>query len=121
MHTIIPAFATKGGRPFMPFGVMGGAYQAAGHAHVITNMVDFGMDVQEAIDAPRIFWADDRVTLRAERGLPEATVAGLAARGHRIERSPGPIGGSQAIQIDEVRGVLIGGSDPRKDGGALGY
>ncbi len=121
MHTIIPAFATKNGRPFMPFGVMGGAYQAAGHAHVITNMVDFGMDVQEAIDAPRIFWADDRVTLRAERSLPEATVAGLAARGHRIERAPGPIGGSQAIQIDEARGILIGGSDPRKDGCAIGF
>jgi gamma-glutamyltranspeptidase/glutathione hydrolase len=121
MHTIIPAFATKNGQPFMPFGVMGGAYQAAGHAHVITNMVDFGMDVQEAIDSPRLFWADDRVTLRAERSLPEATIQGLAARGHTIERSPGPIGGSQAIQIDAARGVLIGGSDPRKDGCALGY
>lgn len=121
MHTIIPAFATKNGRPFMPFGVMGGAYQAAGHAHVVTNMVDFGMDVQEAIDAPRLFWGDDRVTLRAERSLPEATLAGLVALGHKVERSPGPIGGSQAIQIDEARGVLIAGSDPRKDGGAMGY
>ena len=121
MHTIIPAFATIAGRPFMPFGVMGGAYQAAGHAHVITNMVDFGMDVQEAIDAPRLFWADDRATLRAERSIPEATLSGLAARGHTVERSPGPIGGSQAIQIDEARGVLVGGSDPRKDGCALGF
>jgi len=121
MHTIIPAFVTRDGRPSMAYGVMGGAYQAAGHAHVLTNMLDFGMDVQEAIDAPRLFWGDDRVTLRAERGLPEATLAGLAALGHRIERSPGPIGGAQAIQIDEARGVLIGGSDPRKDGCAIGF
>jgi gamma-glutamyltranspeptidase/glutathione hydrolase len=105
----------------MPFGVMGGAYQAAGHAHVVSNLVDYGMDVQEAIDAPRIFWGDDRVTLRAEHSVPEATVQALVARGHKVERSPGPIGGSQIIQIDEARGVLIGGSDPRKDGCALGF
>lgn len=121
MHTIIPAFARKNGRNVMPFGVMGGAYQAAGHAHVVSNLVDYGMDVQEAIDAPRIFWGDDRSTLRAERSVPEATVQGLIARGHKVERSPGPIGGSQIIQIDEAQGVLIGGSDPRKDGCALGF
>ncbi|MDR3493465.1 MAG: gamma-glutamyltransferase [Ancalomicrobiaceae bacterium] len=121
MHTIIPAFGLKDGRPTLAFGVMGGAYQAAGHAHVFSNLVDFGMDVQEAIDAPRLFWAADNATLTAERGLPEATVAGLAARGHSVVEAPGPIGGSQAIQIDWQRGVLIGGSDPRKDGAAMGY
>lgn len=121
MHTIIPAFGLKAGRPTLAFGVMGGAYQAAGHAHVFTNLVDFGMDVQEAIDAPRLFWAADGKTLNAERGLSEATVAGLAARGHSVQRSPEPIGGSQAILIDWQRGVLVGGSDPRKDGLALGY
>ena len=121
MHTIIPAMALKDGRPVMPFGVMGGAYQAAGHAHVISNLVDFGMDVQEAIDCPRVFWQNDRRTLNVERGVPEATLKGLAERGHPVVRAHDPIGGSQAIQIDHARGVLIGGSDPRKDGCALGY
>lgn len=121
MHTIIPAMQLEGGLPVMPFGVMGGAYQAAGHAHVLTNMLDYGMDVQEAIDAPRLFWGADRATLTAERGLPEATLAGLAARGHAVLRADEPIGGGQAIRIDRSRGVLVGGSDPRKDGAAMGY
>jgi gamma-glutamyltranspeptidase / glutathione hydrolase len=77
------------------------------------------MDVQAAIDAPRAFFEND-VTL-VERGVPAATVAGLKARGHDVAVRPLPLGGGQAIQIDWDRGVLIGGSDPRKDGLALGY
>jgi len=119
MHTIIPAMAMRDGRCHMSFGVMGGHYQAVGHAHVIGNMIDHGMDVQAAIDAPRAFFDGD-VTL-VERGVPAATVAGLKARGHDVAVRPLPLGGGQAIQIDWDRGVLIGGSDPRKDGLALGY
>jgi len=119
MHTIIPAMTMRDGRCAMSFGVMGGHYQAVGHAHVIGNMVDHGMDVQAAIDAPRAFFDGD-VTL-VERGVSAATVAGLKARGHNVAVRPLPLGGGQAIQIDWDRGVLIGGSDPRKDGLAAGY
>ena len=119
MHTIIPAMAMREGRCEMSFGVMGGHYQAVGHAHVIGNMIDHGMDVQAAIDAPRAFFDGD-VTL-VERGVPAATVARLKTRGHNVAARPLPLGGGQAIQIDWDRGVLIGGSDPRKDGLALGY
>jgi len=119
MHTIIPAMAMRDGRCDMSFGVMGGHYKAVGHAHVIGNMVDHGMDVQAAIDAPRVF-LDGDVTL-VERGVSAAAVAGLKARGHNVAVRPLPLGGGQAIQIDWDRGVLIGGSDPRKDGLALGY
>jgi gamma-glutamyltranspeptidase/glutathione hydrolase len=119
MHTIIPALAMRGGRCVMPFGVMGADYQPMGHAHVITNMVDYGMDVQAAIDHPRMFY-EGEVT-QVERGVSATTVAGLKSRGHIVEPRPAPLGGGQAIQIDWERGILIGGSDPRKDGCALGY
>jgi gamma-glutamyltranspeptidase / glutathione hydrolase len=118
-HTIIPAMAMRDGRCEMSFGVMGGHYQAVGHAHVIGNMVDHDMDVQAAIDAPRVFFDGD-VTL-IEPGVPPAAAAGLKARGHNVAVRPLPLGGGQAIQIDWDRGVLIGGSDPRKDGLAQGY
>jgi gamma-glutamyltranspeptidase / glutathione hydrolase len=119
MHTIIPALAFRDGRCELSFGVMGAHYQPMGHAQVITNMVDYGMDVQAAIDAPRAFFLGDSAVV--ERGLPEATVDGLRARRHDVLRAPSPWGGAQAIGIDWQRGVLIGGSDPRKDGCALGY
>jgi gamma-glutamyltranspeptidase / glutathione hydrolase len=119
LHTIIPALAMRDDRCEMSFGVMGGHYQAVGHAHVVGNMIDHGMDVQAAIDAPRAFFDGD-VTL-VERGVSAATVAGLKSRGHNVAVRPLPLGGGQAIQIDWDRGVLIGGSDPRKDGLALGY
>jgi gamma-glutamyltranspeptidase/glutathione hydrolase len=119
MHTIIPALAMRDDRCELSFGVMGGHYQAVGHAHVIGSMVDHGMDVQAAIDAPRAFFDGD-ITL-VERGIPAATVEGLKARGHDVALRPVPLGGGQAIRIDWDRGVLIGGSDPRKDGLALGY
>jgi gamma-glutamyltranspeptidase/glutathione hydrolase len=119
LHTIIPALAMRDGRCELSFGVMGGHYQAVGHAHVIGNMVDHGMDVQAAIDAPRAFFDGD--TTQVERSVPAKTVEGLEARGHDVALRPLPLGGGQAIQIDWERGVLIGGSDPRKDGLALGY
>jgi gamma-glutamyltranspeptidase/glutathione hydrolase len=119
MHTIIPALAFRAGRCELSFGVMGAHYQPMGHAQVITNMVDYGMDVQAAIDGPRAFFLGDSAVV--ERGLPEATVDGLLARHHDVIRAPSPWGGAQAIGIDWQRGVLIGGSDPRKDGCALGY
>ncbi len=119
LHTLIPGLACENGRFKLAFGVMGGAYQACGHAHVLSNLRDFGMDVQAAIDCPRAFIEGGRIGL--ERGVPEATAAGLRARGHDVFRVELPYGGGQAIRIDWERGVLIGGSDPRKDGCALGY
>ncbi|MFL6804218.1 MAG: gamma-glutamyltransferase family protein [Xanthobacteraceae bacterium] len=119
MHTIIPAMAMRDGRCAMSFGVMGAHYQPMGHAQVVTNMVDYGMDVQAAIDAPRAFFVGAMSVV--ERGVPRSTIAGLEQRGHEVVVSPQPWGGGQAIQIDWDRGVLIGGSDPRKDGCALGY
>ncbi|MEM9813847.1 MAG: gamma-glutamyltransferase, partial [Pseudomonadota bacterium] len=102
----------------MSFGVMGGQYQAAGHARFLTNLVDYGMDPQAAIDAPRAF--PQNGVLALETGYGDDVVAGLVSRGHTVERAPAPIGGAQAIRID-ADGTLWGASDPRKDGIALGY
>jgi gamma-glutamyltranspeptidase/glutathione hydrolase len=90
-----------------------------GHALLITNLVDFGMDLQEAIDAPRVFF--DKETTLVERGVSQVSLRGLEERGHRVETTPMPLGGGQAVAIDWRRGLLIGASDPRKDGCALGY
>jgi len=119
MHTIIPAMAMRDNRCAMSFGVMGADYQPMGHTHVVTNMVDYGMDVQAAIDDPRIFYEGDVSVV--ENGVSAAAVDGLKARGHTVARRPLPLGGGQTIAIDWERGVLIGGSDPRKDGCAVGY
>jgi gamma-glutamyltranspeptidase / glutathione hydrolase len=119
LHTIIPALAFRDGRCDLSFGVMGSHFQPMGHVHVLTNMVDFGMDVQQAIDAPRAFFVGEETVI--ERGFPTATATGLKARGHDVAMAPTPWGGGQAVRIDWQRGVLIGGSDPRKDGCALGY
>ncbi len=121
MHTIIPAMRARDGQVDMTFGVMGGQYQATGHAHVLSNMVDFGMDPQEAIDAARAFADPISGDLKVEDALTDATLAELRDRGHRLVRPDGPIGGAQAILMDAGRGVLIGASDPRKDGMAIGY
>ncbi|MBV8889827.1 MAG: gamma-glutamyltransferase [Alphaproteobacteria bacterium] len=119
MHTIIPGMLCQNGRAVMPFGVMGGQYQAAGHAHFLHRMLDRGMDPQQAADAPRSFAF--RGKLQVEPTNPEPVIADLARRGHDIDLRKVPIGGCQAIWMDHDRGVLIGGSDPRKDGMALGY
>jgi gamma-glutamyltranspeptidase/glutathione hydrolase len=120
LHTIIPAMVVKDGRAAMPFGVMGGQYQAMGHAHFLGNLFDFGLDLQEAIDLPRLY-APPAGPVLVEGGIPQASVDGLAARGHAVVRAGKPIGGAQAIAIDWQAGTLTGASDPRKDGCALGY
>jgi len=118
MHTIIPAMLRQGGRVGMPFGVMGGAYQPNGHARFVSNMVDFGMHPQAAIDGPRSFAGPGGLQL--ETGYDPVVGRRLAAMGHHVIPAEGPIGGAQAILIDDS-GVLQGASDPRKDGCALGY
>ena len=97
----------------------GAHYQPMGHVQMVLNLFDYGMDIQSAIDAPRAFFEGENTVI--ERGMPAATVEGLKARGHNIVTAPSPWGGAQAIRIDWDRGVLIGGSEPRKDGCALGY
>ena len=119
MHTIIPAMVTKDGKAVMPYGVMGGDYQPVGQVHALSNMLEYGMDPQAALDAPRAFYDDG--TLWVESGIPAATAAGLAVRGHNVQPIADPLGGGQAIWIDWQKGVLVAGSDPRKDGCALGY
>ena len=118
MHTIIPGMVRTAGKVLMPFGVMGGAYQPCGHARLVTNLVDFGMDIQSAIDAPRCFAGADGLSV--ERGYGDRFRADMATLGHRITTPDEPIGGAQAILI-RPDGVLEAGSDPRKDGCALGY
>ena len=118
MHTIIPGMLRQNGRVIMPFGVMGGAYQPNGHARFVTNIVDFGLHPQAAIDAPRSFSGADG--MEVERGYAPEVRAELAAMGHDVQIPAGPIGGAQAILMDDG-GDLQGASDPRKDGCALGY
>ena len=119
MHTIIPGMIRKGGKVIMPFGVMGGAYQCCGHARFASNISDFGMDPQAAIDSPRSF-AENGV-LQVERGYSDAVRQTLADMGHKVEIPDTAIGGAQAILSHHDSGVLEGASDPRKDGCALGY
>ncbi len=119
LHTIIPGMVRKNGRTVMPFGVMGGHYQTAGHAAFLSGLFDRGLDIQQAIDAPRSF-AHDGI-LEVEPAVEASALETLALRGHRVETALRPLGGAQAIWIDHERGVLIGGSDSRKDGCALGF
>ena len=102
----------------MPFGVMGGHCQAAGHANLISNVLDLGLDIQSAAEAPKSFAFDGALSL--ETTAP-AVKDDLAVRGQNVRWSEEPIGGCQAIRIDHVRGVLLGASDHRKDGLALGF
>lgn len=132
-HTIIPAFITKDGAPWISFGLMGGDMQPQGHAQIVMNLVDFGMNLQEAGDAPRIQhegstppdgqaepmtdggWVD------LESGFPYETVRGLMHKGHDVRYASGPYGGYQAIARDPRTGVYAGASESRKDGQAAGY
>ncbi len=118
MHTIIPGMLRENGKAIMPFGVMGGAYQPNGHARFVSNLRDFGMDPQSAIDAPRCF--SDEGVMNVERGYSDDIRQELADMGHDVVIPKAPIGGAQAILI-RGDGVLEGASDPRKDGCALGY
>jgi gamma-glutamyltranspeptidase/glutathione hydrolase len=119
MHTIIPGMLMKGGRAVMPFGVMGGHYQACGHANFLSNVLDLKLDIQAAAESPRSFAFNN--VLQIETTIPQEIRADLAARGHKIELPDTGIGGCQAIQIDYERGALLGASDHRKDGLALGF
>lgn len=118
MHTIIPGMLTRDGQCVMPFGVMGGQYQATGHAHLVSSVLDRGLSVQEAADLPRSFAFDGTLTI--ENSVAPSVVAELEARGHTVALTPDPTGGCQAIWIDRQQGVLYGASDHRKDGMALG-
>lgn len=120
MHTIIPGFVMKDGKAVAPFGVMGGQYQSTGQANFISNVVDRGLDIQEAMDQPRSFSSLEGF-LQVECHFQPETYAALEARGHKLERVDKPMGGSQCVWIDGETGVLIAGSDPRKDGMAIGF
>ena len=130
-HTIIPGFLTKDGEPWIAFGVMGGAMQPQGHAQIVMNLVDFGMNLQEAGDAPRIRHTgssqptgevmDDGGVVNLETGFDYETIRALMGAGHRVQFSRGPYGGYQAVMRDPATGVLIGASESRKDGQAAGF
>ncbi len=130
-HTIIPAFITKDGKPWVSFGLMGGATQPQGHAQIVINMVDFGMNLQEAGDAPRILHngssqptgeiMTDGGVLQLETGFDYAVIRELIKMGHKISFNVGSYGGYQAIMWDAVQGVYYGASESRKDGQAAGY
>jgi gamma-glutamyltranspeptidase/glutathione hydrolase len=120
LQTIIPAMSYRDGLPAVSFGVMGGAYQPMGHAHVFSNLVDHGMDPQAAIDHPRLFWGSDGV-LEVEAGIGTDLQTALRDKGHLLRAAASPWGGGQMIVIDRKTGFLVGGSDPRKDGVALGW
>ena len=123
MHTIIPAMVFKDGQFLMSFGVMGGDMQPQGHAQFLANLIDFDMNVQEAVDAPRLRHMEGK-KIYLEQGIPIGTSKTLAARGHDIvkpETAINQVGGGQVIYLDRQRNVLLGGSDRRKDGCALGY
>jgi gamma-glutamyltranspeptidase/glutathione hydrolase len=125
-HTLIPAMVFKDGRLLMTYGVMGGDIQAQGHAQVLINLIDRGLNLQQAIDAPRVRYVSGRGVM-LEDTLPPSVVADLVARGHeRVLPPPGIMhralmGGGQAIMIDPRTGALLGASDIRKDGLAIGY
>jgi len=123
LHTIIPGMVMKDGprgkEAIMPFGVMGGRFQPMGQSLFLTNHFEFGLDVQEAIDFPRLMPQDGKVQI--ERGIPGSVVDRLNRMGHACELVDKPHGGGQAILIDREKGCLVGGSEPRKDGLALGY
>ncbi|MBL6772770.1 MAG: gamma-glutamyltransferase, partial [Alphaproteobacteria bacterium] len=120
MHTIIPAMLTKGDDVQMAFGVMGADYQPQGQVHVLTAMLDFGLDIQAALDQPRFHASPKTGGVQAEAGLSPLLRQGLLDRGHRLEIPEKPIGGGQGIWLHQDSGFLSAGSDPRKDGQAAG-
>ncbi|GAB4189635.1 MAG: gamma-glutamyltransferase [Wenzhouxiangellaceae bacterium] len=132
-HTIIPAFITKDGKPWVSFGLMGGGMQPQGHAQIVINLIDFGMNLQEAGDAPRIHHdgsteptgqnttMSDGGVVNLESGFDYQVIRQLMGKGHRIEFARGPYGGYQAIRRDNEQGIYFGASESRKDGQAAGY
>ncbi|WP_421878077.1 gamma-glutamyltransferase [Pacificispira sp.] len=121
LHTIIPGMATKDGKAVLSFGVMGGHYQAMGQAQFMSRHFDYGLDIQESMDAPRFMPDPFNGEVEMEATVPDAIQQDLRARGHRLVKPRAPVGGSQAIEIDWQRNLLTAGSDPRKDGCAIGY
>jgi gamma-glutamyltranspeptidase / glutathione hydrolase len=119
MHTIIPGLVRQDEKTIMSFGVMGGHYQAAGHANFISNVVDLGFDIQQAVEMPRSFFADGVLSLETTVGTRAREI--LEGKGHKVEWAAAPIGGCQAILVDYQRGILLGASDHRKDGIAIGF
>jgi gamma-glutamyltranspeptidase/glutathione hydrolase len=130
-HTIIPGFVTRDGEAMMSFGVMGGSMQPQGHVQVLINIIDFGMNLQEAGDAPRIRHSGssqpyggvmtDGGWVNMESGFDYETIRELESRGHRLRFQTGGYGGYQAIMRDQENQVYYGASEPRKDGQAAGY
>lgn len=130
-HTIIPAFITKDGEPFMSFGLMGGAVQPQGHAQIVVNVIDFGMNIQEAGDAPRMRHTGSSQptgssmrsggALNLESGFSYEVIRALEQKGHKVQFSVGAYGGYQAILFDPINKVYFGASESRKDGQAAGY
>ncbi len=131
-HTIIPALVTRDGRPWFVFGVMGGDMQPQGQVEVLVNLIDFGMNVQEAGEAPRLEHLGSATptglrarpgggVVAAENGIPEEVVKELERRGHVVRRVKTNGGGYQGILIDPKTNMLHGGSEVRKDGCAVGY
>ena len=131
-HTIIPAFMTKNGEPIMSFGVMGGGFQPMGHVQIVMDVVDFGMNIQEAGDAPRINHEGSSEptgegmeltggTITLESGYPYEVIRELLQRGHQVGFMNGVYGGYQAIRWDPVRKVYFGASESRKDGQSAGW
>ena len=130
-HTIIPAFITKDGKPFISFGLMGGSMQPQGHVQMVVNLIDFGMNLQEAGDAPRICHEGsseptgekmtDGGVVYLESGVPYETIRALMSKGHKIQYTNGIYGGYQAIKWDDKNKVYFGASESRKDGQAAGY
>jgi gamma-glutamyltranspeptidase/glutathione hydrolase len=119
LHTLVPAMVLRGGRPWVSFGVMGGDNQAQAHAQIVTKLVDFGMSIQQAGEASRMRHGGDELFL--ESAASDDVRSELVARGHRPVDGRGAMGGFQGILIDQDTGVLMGGSDPRKDGLAIGF
>ena len=119
MHTIIPGMVMKDGQAVMPYGVMGGHFQPMGQTWFLHNFLEHGLDIQESLDLPRLFPYGGKIEV--ERGISPAVCEGLTRMGHQLVEADRPHGGGQAIWIDRARGCLVAGSEPRKDGLALGY
>jgi gamma-glutamyltranspeptidase/glutathione hydrolase len=130
-HTIIPAFAMRDGKPWLAFGVMGGDMQPQGHVQILVNLIDFGMNLQEAGDAPRYYHSGSSEptgtlmttggTLHLESGVSEQVRRELTSMGHRLSETIGSYGGYQAVAVDNETGVYAGATESRKDGCAMGY
>jgi gamma-glutamyltranspeptidase/glutathione hydrolase len=118
-HTLVPAMVMKDNQPWLSFGVMGGDMQPQGHVQVLLNLIDFGMNVQEVGEAARVNHGNNG--LQVESAVPMAVREALTARGHKVTQSIGAYGGYQGILVDPKTGVLMGGSDVRKDGLAIGF